>query len=314
MRLSAAIQEFINYKRSLGMLFRTPEDRLKAFIRQIGDVELDSITVQQVREHLYGSPGPVTRFWLAKFSVLDGFFRYAISRHYMAHSPLPTSLPKAPARLTPYLFSVDEMRRLLNAADLVYSPSCLLEPHTVRTLLLLLYGTGMRIGEAMRLTIRDVDLKGTLLTIRETKFFKSRLVPVGSDLASALQLYYHQQWDGREHTGDSPFLCTHKGTKLTLQRADRVFKQLRTEARIARTDGGRYQPRLHDIRHTFAVTRLVTWYREGKNVQRLLPHLSTYLGHAYLADTSIYLTMTKDLLQEASRCFELYALPEVQHD
>jgi len=83
------------------------------------------------------------------------------------------------------------------------------------------------------------------------------------------------------------------------------------EAGILRWDAGRYQPRLHDLRHSFAVSRLVTWYRQGKDVQRLLPHLATYLGHVHIDDTAIYLTMTKELLQEASSCFARYALPEV---
>ena len=89
--------------------------------------------------------------------------------------------------------------------------------------------------------------------------------------------------------------------------AELAFKRIRYEAGVKRTDGFYYQPRLHDFRHTFAVRRLVTWYREGKNVQRLLPHLATYLGHVSIRETSRYLTMTKELLDEASHRFELYA-------
>ncbi len=206
MRLSAAIQEYVDYKRSLGMVYRDCTVRLIAFLRQIGDVELAAITAQQVRDYLNGTRGQVTRLWFSKHSALVGFFRYAVSRRYLECSLVPTTLPKKPSRLTPYLYSVDEMRRLLRAADSIHPPGWLLEPHAVRTLLLLLYGTGLRIGEAVRLKLRDVDLAENILTIRETKFFKSRLVPVGPDLAHALQLYYEQQWHGRVHTPDSPFL------------------------------------------------------------------------------------------------------------
>jgi integrase len=97
------------------------------------------------------------------------------------------------------------------------------------------------------------------------------------------------------------------------QTAELVFKRLREEAGVSRSSDARFQPRLHDFRHTFAVVRLVTWYREGKNVQRLLPHLSTYLGHARLDDTQRYLTMTTELLEQASICFEQYARPEATH-
>ena len=93
-----------------------------------------------------------------------------------------------------------------------------------------------------------------------------------------------------------------------------MFESLRTEAGVLRFDGGRYQPRLHDFRHTFAVARLVTWYREGKELHRLLPHLCTYRGHVHIDSTAHYLTITKELLQEAGRCFERYVLGEVQHD
>jgi integrase len=158
-----------------------------------------------------------------------------------------------------------------------------------------------------------VDLDDGLLMIRQTKFFKSRLVPVANDLRQMLQIYYEQLWAGNGYAPDSPFLCTKSHTAITTDKADAIFEWLRTEAGVLRFDGGRYQPRLHDFRHSFAVTRLVTWYREGKDVQRLLPHLSTYLGHGLIDDTAVYLTMTKELLQEASDCFERYALMEVQH-
>ena len=108
-----------------------------------------------------------------------------------------------------------------------------------------------------------------------------------------------------------PLLATQKAEPILRQTAELVFKRLREEAGVSRPNDARFQPRLHDLRHTFAVVRLVTWYREGKNVQRLLPHLSVYLGHARLRDTQRYLTMTTELLEEASRCFELYARPEV---
>jgi integrase/recombinase XerD len=314
MKLADAIQEYIEHKRSLGMVFKSNSVRLKAFLHELGNVDLESITLEQVRTFLDGIPGPVTTFWFVKHSALNGFFRYAINHDYLKSSPLPAALPRAPAPFSAYIYSVRDMRRLLDAADSRHRFVWLLEPHTVRCLLLMLYGTGLRIGEAVRLTVSDVDLGQRILTVRETKFFKTRLVPFGSDLAGVLEAYYARQWAGKRPTSDSTFLCTHTGNSITIQTAELVFKRLRAEAGIFRPEGTRYQPRLHDFRHTFAVTRLVTWYREGKNVQRLLPHLATYLGHVRIAETSRYLALTKELLQEASRCFELYALPEVNRD
>jgi integrase/recombinase XerD len=314
MKLANAVQEYTDYRRSLGKRFRSDSSRLEAFLRQTGDTQLDNISRQQVEAYLKGKGEPITPFWFTKFHALQRFFRYAVSRLHMAYrSLLPTSLPKMPPRLTPYLYSIEEMRRLLGVADSCYHPLWSVDPHTMRTLLLLLYGTGLRIGEALRLTISELNLNDGVLTVRNTKFFKSRLVPIGSDLKRMLGLYYERQWAGRGHAPNSPFFCTKNHRAVTVDKADRVFAWLRTEAGVLRFDNERYQPRLHDFRHTFAVIRLVTWYREGKDVQRLLPHLSTYLGHVHIDDTANYLTMTKELLQEASRCFERYALQEVRH-
>jgi site-specific recombinase XerD len=315
MKLAAAIQNYTDYKRSLGMVFHTDSRRLRAFLRQTGDVDLNRVLAKHVEGYLKGRGGPITSFWFAKYHTLKRFFRYAVTRHHLEHRPpLPTTQPKKPPSHVPYLYSAEEVRRLLNVADTRYHPTSPVEPHTMRTLILLLYGAGLRIGETLKLTLADVNLSDSLLTIRETKFFKSRLVPIGRDLTRMLQQYYDRQWAASGHALDSPLLCTRKHTALSYFQAHYVFKWLRTEVGIMRFDGGRFQPRLHDFRHSFAVRRLISWYREGKDVQRLLPHLSTYLGHIDIDSTAHYLTMTRELLQEANRCFEIYASAEVRHD
>ena len=126
-----------------------------------------------------------------------------------------------------------------------------------------------------------------------------------------LEAYIDQHWPPAHRVETTPLLGTVKHQRITRQTAELVYKRLREEASVHRSPKVRFQPRLHDFRHTFAVIRLVTWYREGRNVQRLLPHLTTYLGHCRIQDTARYLTMTTELLQEASLCFERYARPEV---
>lgn len=181
--------------------------------------------------------------------------------------------------------------------------------------MLLLYGAGLRISEALALTLADVDLSVSLLTIRESKFYKTRLVPIGPRLTAVLRTYADAR--GRQrHANDpaGPFFVTRTGTAVTRGMAERAFVRLRDIAGIAREEGARYQPRLHDLRHAMAVHRLVAWYREGADVQRLLPQLATYLGHVDVAATQRYLAMTPELLREASRRFERYAQPEVSHE
>lgn len=310
MKLGQLIDEYIAYKRSLGMVFKSPAVRLKALLAQVGDVPPDAITPQQVRRYLDGNTGPVSSMWFSKYQTLRPFFRYAIDRKHLQRCPLPKARPRIPPKFKSYIYTVAEVKRLLDAADSRHRSDWLLDPHTARTLVLLLYGTGLRIGEATRLKLSDVDLDNQLLTVRETKFFKSRLIPIGDDLATALRSYREFQWSSWTPTEDSTFLSCQTRQPIKHQTARLVFYRMRAEAGVWREKTASYQPRLHDFRHTFAITRLVTWYREGKNVQRLLPHLSVYLGHAKLQQTTPYLDLTKELMQEASQCFQRYALPE----
>ena len=180
--------------------------------------------------------------------------------------------------------------------------------------MLLLYGAGLRRGEVLKLSGADVDLPNGLLTIRESKFFKSRLVPIGSQLTKVLSDYAH--WRTATHpsadTG-SHFFVGRRGTAIDKRTLNRAFKRLREHVGIRRTDGSHHQPRLHDLRHTFAVHRLTAWYRQGADVQRLVYHLSVYLGHVRLEHTQVYLTMTPELLEQAGTFFERYARREDNH-
>ncbi|MGA3049365.1 MAG: tyrosine-type recombinase/integrase [Terracidiphilus sp.] len=313
MRLSQAIETYIAYKRSLGNHFRSDAVRLRAFVKAVGNLEMGKIQPRAVRRFLDGK-GPVTSFWFSKYHTLSGFYHYAIARHYVRRSPLPRSRPQQPEKFQAYIYTNDDMRKLIDAADSRHRYVWILTPDTIRTLLLLLYGTGLRISEALRLNISDFDRDSGVLTIRETKFFKSRFVPVGHDLCRLLEAYIDRQWSPAHRTGSTPILGTVKYQRITRQTAELVYKRVREEAGVHRSPKARFQPRLHDFRHTFAVVRLVTWYREGKNVQRLLPHLTTYLGHGTMKDTARYLAMTTELLEQASLCFERYARPEVSHD
>jgi integrase len=118
---------------------------------------------------------------------------------------------------------------------------------------------------------------------------------------------------GHSQERNAPFFVTKFGDRIQNDLLRRAFRRLRKQAGVHRSDGAHFKPRLHDLRHTFALRRLTTWYREGKDVQKLLPLLSTYMGHVDIASTQRYLTMTPELLQEASTRFALYAFSEVSH-
>jgi integrase len=219
-------------------------------------------------------------------------------------------MPNRPPVFVPYIYTREEIRRLLQVIGPPPHGKSVLEPATIRTMILVYYGAGLRLGEAINLTRADVDLSGSLLTIRDTKFGKTRLVPVGPQLTRVLVQYDRTRPKGQP--ADGPFFATVKGGPLYARLLESNFRVACNRAGIRRTDT-RQQPRIHDLRHTFAVHRLTSWYQQGADVQRLLYQLSVYLGHVHLQGTQVYLSMTPELLREASHRFERYAGKERHH-
>jgi site-specific recombinase XerD len=310
MNLQLLIEQFITYRKSLGECQDVNGRVLRAFGRAMGaGADITNVRIDQVAAFLTGTR-PLSCYWGFKYSVVRVFYHYAISHGYVSVVPLPTVIPKQPSPFVPYIYSHEDLRSLLQAIDSDQRRHALLEPVTSHTIVLLLYGTGMRVSEAVHLNCADVDLKGSLLTVRETKFHKSRLVPFGPRLGQVLAQYAARI---RKPGEQDAFFTTRAGTRVNLDTLRDNFRRFCTRAGIQRADGSRYQPRLHDIRHTFAVDCLTAWYRQGADVQQLLPQLSCYLGHGSLRATQVYLNMTPELLQEANRRFERYTQKEEDH-
>jgi integrase/recombinase XerD len=315
MNLQLLLERYISYRQALGERFKTNASILRAFGRVIGSrVDIAEVCAEKVSAFLAGA-GPVTSAWHSRHNALFGFYRYASGRGYLAAAPLPTVLPQRPPPFVPYIYSHDELRRLLQATDSYQRHRSRMEPITVRTVLLLLYGTGLRVGEAIRLNRADVDLDNSVLTVRRTKFHKTRLVPFGPHLRRALAEYAEGRWAPVALPGnEAPFFTTRQGSRVNQNTLEQIFQRVREQAGVRRSDGARYQPRLHDLRHTFAVHRLTSWYRQGADVQKLLHQLSVYLGHVHLADTQVYLSMTPELLREANARFARYTEEGGDHD
>ena len=309
MKLRVAVNRFIAYRQSLGEGFVNNSIRLNAFVREMGQrISLSDVKPESVSRYLEGKTPTITANWHEKYYTLRGFYQYALSRGYTQTSPLPIVIPKRPPPFVPYIYNAKELRTLFNVCFSYQKNKGLLEPYMVRTLLLLLYGAGLRISETISLTLADVDLSQALLTIRETKFHKTRLVPLGKQLTKILLQYaVRREREKYSLNPDAPFFVGRNGKPVSQHVIQVAFQHILKKANIRRTDGGRYQPRLHDLRHSFAVHRMTAWYKEGADVQRLLPVLSVYMGHVSLSSTSTYLTMTPALLEEAGRRFEQYA-------
>lgn len=313
MKTSMIVAQYIEFKRSLGMRLQAEAAILRSFCEAVNALDITDVDPQSVRMFLDGT-GPVTAYWFSKYYALNAFYRFAIGRGHVVSSPLPRVLPGKPKDFEPYIYTREEVRRLLaETTELDYQDNPL-RAAVFRTLILLLYGAGLRISEALDLELEDVDLSSGLLTIRETKFYKTRLVPISPQLTTAMQAFSGERLRlAPPSSGSARFLVTRRQPALRCDYAARIFRRLRSRAGIRRRRKASYQPRLHDLRHSFAVHRLISWYREGADVQRLLPQLSTYLGHVQIASTQRYLTMTSELLQEAGHRFELYALQEARH-
>jgi site-specific recombinase XerD len=241
-----------------------------------------------------------------KRCVLAAFFRFAVTRRLLATSPMPSCTHKRRASsYTPYIYSEAELKRLLAAIPAAAGPHADIDADTLRTFLLLLYGAALRCGEAMRLKIEDVDVSQSLIHVRGTKFFKTRIVPLSGSLNTVIAAFVGRR--RYQHLEGSSLFSKRDGTDLTASALCAAFRRLRTIAGVQRDGGARNQPRMHDLRHSAAVHRVTAWYRDGADLNDLLPKLATYLGHKDLSGTQRYLTMTQELLGEASRRFQAFA-------
>ena len=260
MNLQRLIEQYISFQQSLGSPFTTDATSLRAFGRARGArASVSGVRVEHVNAFL-GKARPVTTTWFSKLSRLRSFFRYAVSRGHITAAPLPTVMPKYPPAFVPYIYTREELRRLLQVIE-SHPRSTSLEPATIRTMILVYYGTGLRLREATNLARADADLNRSVLTIRNTKFGKTRLVPVGPQLSRVLVQYDGSRPRGRP--AESPFFVTQTGGPVKTRTLLENFRILCDRAGIRRTDEARQQPRIHDLRHTFAVHRLTSWYQRA---------------------------------------------------
>jgi len=248
-----------------------------------------------------------------RHSALLGLYQYALARNYVTTSPLPRILPKRQTNFVPYIYSKAELKLLFGAA-LTYqkrkAQNCM-SPHTVQAILILTYTLGLRIQETLSIALKDVDLDNASIVIRDSKFYKSRLVPFNIQIKEVVERHLQWRIEQRQSQSElSPLFMGKNDQSFKRHAIEKIFRKILKLTGIKRDGDSHHQPRIHDLRHSFAVHRLTSWYREKKNVQQLLPLLSTFLGHQHLAYTAVYLTMTDELLREASELFEKYAMEE----
>ena len=245
---------------------------------------------------------------LNRLSVLRQFCRYLSYFDPRTCTVYQRFLPRR-TRFTPYIYTRQEVQRIMAAAQ-HSGRTRSLPPTMVATLIGLLYSTGLRIGEALWLKLGDLDLKRQVLLVREGKFHKSRYVPLSPSTAAQLQLYLRKrQQAGFATAAGAPLFVNARGRMYHPATFATCFLALLRQLGIRGAKGQR-GPRVHDLRHAFAVGRLVEWYREGAHLLAKLPLLSTYLGHSTVTGTELYLHATAELLEQAGKRFHNhFAIP-----
>ena len=308
MNLQELIRQYIVYRKTLGCKFRGNGFYLESFCKMTGpDTSVESVNRVAVNRFLYGENRKITTGWFRRHNALKGFFQYAKAREHIREIPLQEELPKHTSDFTPYIYSKQEIRLLLETALSCKRPKSFTSGITIRMMLLMTYSLGLRKMETVSIRLRDVDLIESVIVIASGKFYKTRLVPFNLQIKKEIKNYLsYRKKQGLSQDPESSLFLNNRGNSVSGNVFYKSFERIRTESGICRDDGAYCQPRLHDLRHTFAVNRLTLWYKEKRNVQVLLPVLSTYMGHVQLSHTSVYLTMTDDLLQEANNHFENY--------
>jgi len=300
--LHQAVKDYLALRRSLGFKLKEYGDCLHEFVSFLKEQGVPHITNKLAVEYATQRQDEKPVSWSRRLGIIRGFARYRIGADPRTEIPPVGLLKFRSRRARPYLYSEDEIHRLLEAALKIESPHEL-QPHTYYCLFGLLAVSGLRLGEAINLQPQDVDWAEGVLTIRGAKFGKSRLVPLHLSTLAVLRDYAKLR-DKIFAGHDVPtFLVTSRGTKLEKPNLSRIFRELSRQVGI-RKPGVRHGPRLHDFRHRFAIETLLRCYRNGEQVDRRMPVLSTYLGHVNVSGTYWYLGSTPELITAASKLIE----------
>jgi integrase/recombinase XerD len=300
--LRNAVDEYLAMRRALGYQLQDAGVALAAFASFMEQHGQSHITTELALEWSQLPSGAKATEWAKRLSFVRGFARYRSATDPGTEVPPCGLFPHRASRAQPYIYTDEEIQRLMDAA-LRLPPADGLRPWNYYCLFGLLTVTGLRISEALSLQRPDVDLQASLLTIRYTKFGKTRLVPLHASTQQVLADYAQRRdrFFGRQSI--QYFLVSDRGRPLAKSIVIKTFHRLSRQTGL-RGPSDRHGPRLHDFRHRFAVHTLVSWYRSGQDVERCLPILSTYLGHARVSDTYWYLSLCPELMGLATARLE----------
>jgi len=300
--LRESLAAYVATRRALGTKLREPATSLRRFVdfleREIAEYVTSELALRWATE----PAGVLPSTWARRLCTVRRFAAWLSVTDPRTEVPPRGLLRARHRRNTPHIFADHEIEQLMGEAARLSSPTGL-RALTQETLIGVLVATGLRPGEALALDVQDVDLQDGILSVRRTKFGKSRFVPVHESVRAALAHYAERREAVRPRRQTKAFFVSERGTPLGHAAVRRTFAilsraiGLRTAMERRRIGRG---PRLQDLRHTFATKRLVDWYRAGLDVDRMMPALATYLGHVQVHNTYWYIQAVPELLQLAT--------------
>ena len=301
-RLSTYLDEYLELRHKLGFRLRLAGGLLRRFVRFAQRQRASFITRKLAVEWATQPAACQPAQWANRLGIVRRFAQYVSGTDPRTEIPPPDLLPHRYHRKPPYLYSDREVRRLIQVARQLPSPGDL-RAASHATVFGLLAVTGMRVGEAIGLDRADVDLAQGILTVRQAKFGKSRLLPVHTTTQKQLRAYARLRDQLCPRPKTSAFFVSERGTRLTDCTVRRWFVIVSHRIGL-RAPTDHRGPRIHDLRHRFAYRALLHWYRQGADVEAHLPALTTYLGHGHVADTYWYITASPELLRLATERLE----------
>jgi len=313
--LAPGIEAFLAAKRALGRKYEVDDRSLRlldAFLVDRGVVAVEEVTAEVIDAFMASRPRIAPRGYNQLLGVVGRLFGWLVAHRMIARTPVRSRARQEATGRLAHIFDVREARLLLEAAArLPDHPRARLRGPTFHAIFALLYGLGLRVSEAAKLAVGDLDLKRDILTVRAAKFGKIRLVPFGPKMAAMLRSFLDKRFGARAALSSTSLLFSFdvSGERISTNTIRNVFReQLLPQLGIA-LPKGTTRPRVHDLRHSFAVGTLLRWYRAGIRPADRLERLSTFLGHVRPQSTAIYLTVTAELLAEANQRFQSFAAP-----
>ena len=297
-----ALRDYLAMRRALGFKLVSDGTGLSSFVTFLEDAQAEYISTQLALAWAQTPTSVQPARWARRLGFVRGFARYCAAIDPRTEAIPVGLLPFEYQRRAPYIFSDKDIELLLQAA-LALPAKDGLANHTYHCLLGLLSVTGLRISEAVNLTLDDVDLVDGILTIRCSKFGKSRMIPLHHSTVTALADYRERRASFLTDWLVPYWFVNRRGKQVRCDTVDGMFRRLANRLGLVGKNGQRH-PRLHDLRHRFAMTTLMQWYGDGQDVERRLPVLSAYLGHVEVRDTYWYLSACPELLAAAKNRLE----------